>query len=170
MAEEGPRRPRCVVGYLTWESTHVMLRAGMLVHAGGGGAGGGSPGRGHDTHCWEETKSKNAQQTGLAARTVADDDEFPAQSGMSMGLEVGCRPPRRRGLPKCVGGGQVSEHFCLPADDVLSIAIICHGWQRTGERRFAQTPVVVRNRRNRMEKWRQWLVGDCEGSGLMLDL
>ena len=29
------------------------------------------------TYCWEETKSEDAQQTCLAASTVANDDQFP---------------------------------------------------------------------------------------------
>lgn len=33
------------------------------------------------TYGWEEAQSKDAQQTGFSASTVADDDEFPESHG-----------------------------------------------------------------------------------------
>lgn len=55
-----------------------MLRRHMLVL--GAVARGG---RYCGTHCWEESKCKYTEQAGLAASTVADDDEFPVQPGTS---------------------------------------------------------------------------------------
>jgi hypothetical protein len=44
-------------------------------------------GYGWTTHimCWEESKCKYTKQTGLAASTVADDDEFPADDILGHG-------------------------------------------------------------------------------------
>lgn len=75
-------------------------------------------------------------------------------------------------------GGRVGrltpfELESLPADDILGVAITCHGGQTTSECRIARMPVPVRNRSRKTKKETkgkdevQAWVGDREGFGLM---
>jgi len=141
-------RDRALCGFesqaLLGDATHIMLGSPMLVPEGGAGGSELFQGWGEGTHCWKEAKSKHAQQTGLPAGAISYDDEFPGQPDMSMGLHwraIGLKVGRRQdgaseGLREGVRRGWIgwtqsrgNRAACLPADDILGGAIICHGWQ-----------------------------------------
>lgn len=105
-----------------------------------------------DTHGWEEAQSKHAQQAGLAASTVANDDEFPreptfvneADSGqawrsiglVTKGFQTGPHSCSEQFGPRLAG-----DWSCVPADDILGIAIICHGSKQPESRQTSVGPL-----------------------------
>jgi hypothetical protein len=83
------------------------------------------------THSREVAKREDAEQTGLAASAIADDDEFPEPSPPMSAIQSSSGSPDRRSaaeLPRRRGNARVPHgdyQGGVPADDICGI--VCHG-------------------------------------------
>jgi len=63
------------------------------------------------THGWEIAKREDAEQTGLAASAIADDDEFPEPSPSMSAVQSSSGSPNRRSAAELPRGGEAMPGY-----------------------------------------------------------